>query len=250
MTKGGLCGFWVSDLLIPDHRAPWEVDIGRPAHYASSLDIMLEAPIGSARFNNEFGRPCLTGCFRTLLTPAEGSVTEAKEWRGYHKPIMLAGGVGTVRPQNALKEERFVHDGAHVIVLGGPAMLIGLGGGAASSNASGEGNADLDFDSVQRGNPEVSGPTSHVNTSLPNSPLQMERRAQMVINTCTALGEQSPIAMIHDVGAGGLSNALPERECCSKPSSWAGVNVPLQLSRTLATAATLSFAKSRVQTGV
>ncbi|PNY27855.1 Phosphoribosylformylglycinamidine synthase [Tolypocladium capitatum] len=196
VTKGGLCGFWVSDLLIPDHRAPWEVDIGRPAHYASSLDIMLEAPIGSARFNNEFGRPCLTGCFRTLLTPAtptEGFDTdEVKEWRGYHKPIMLAGGVGTVRPQNALKEEKFVHDGAHVIVLGGPAMLIGLGGGAASSNASGEGNADLDFDSVQRGNPE------------------MERRAQMVINTCTALGEQNPIAMIHDVGAGGLSNALPE----------------------------------------
>ncbi|UNI16003.1 Phosphoribosylformylglycinamidine synthase [Purpureocillium takamizusanense] len=194
VTKGGLCGFWVSDLLIPDRRAPWESDIGRPAHYASSLDIMLEAPIGSARFNNEFGRPCLTGTFRTLLTPAssDDAAADAKEWRGYHKPIMLAGGVGTVRPQNALKEERFVREGAHVIVLGGPAMLIGLGGGAASSNASGEGNADLDFDSVQRGNPE------------------MERRAQMVINTCTALGEQSPIAMIHDVGAGGLSNALPE----------------------------------------
>ncbi|PHH85318.1 hypothetical protein CDD83_598 [Cordyceps sp. RAO-2017] len=196
VTKGGLCGFWVSDLLIPDHSAPWELDIGRPAHYASSLDIMLEAPIGSARFNNEFGRPCLTGCFRTLLTPAppsdDSGANEAREWRGYHKPIMLAGGVGSVRPQNALKDERFVREGAHVIVLGGPAMLIGLGGGAASSNASGEGNADLDFDSVQRGNPE------------------MERRAQMVINTCTALGEQNPIAMIHDVGAGGLSNALPE----------------------------------------
>lgn len=193
MTKGGLCGFWVSDLLIPDHRAPWESDIGRPAHYASSLDIMLEAPIGSARFNNEFGRPCLTGTFRTLLTPApDDSGESAGEWRGYHKPIMLAGGVGTVRPQHALKEEHFVREGAHVIVLGGPAMLIGLGGGAASSNASGESNADLDFDSVQRGNPE------------------MERRAQMVINTCTGLGEQNPIAMIHDVGAGGLSNALPE----------------------------------------
>ncbi|PFH57963.1 hypothetical protein XA68_14342 [Ophiocordyceps unilateralis] len=197
VTKAGLCGFWVSDLLIPDHRAPWELDVGRPAHYASSLEIMLDAPIGSARFNNEFGRPCLTGCFRTLLTPAAAShdvssTSKAKEWRGYHKPIMLAGGLGTVRPPNALKDERFVHDGAHVIVLGGPAMLIGLGGGAASSNASGEGNAELDFDSVQRGNPE------------------MERRAQMVINTCTALGDQSPIAMIHDVGAGGLSNALPE----------------------------------------
>ncbi|KAG5982258.1 hypothetical protein E4U55_002149 [Claviceps digitariae] len=195
VTKGGLAGFWVSDLLIPEHTAPWEKDIGRPAHYASSLDIMLEAPIGSARFNNEFGRPCLTGCFRTLLTP-EDSTADAKDdvlaWRGYHKPIMLAGGVGTVRPQHALKEERFVREGAHVIVLGGPAMLIGLGGGAASSNASGETNADLDFDSVQRGNPE------------------MERRAQMVINTCTALGEHTPIAMIHDVGAGGLSNALPE----------------------------------------
>ncbi|ODA83852.1 hypothetical protein RJ55_02368 [Drechmeria coniospora] len=194
VTKGGLAGFWVSDLLIPDHPVPWETDIGRPAHYASSLDIMLEAPIGSARFNNEFGRPCLTGCFRTLLVPAaaDSSAADANDWRGYHKPIMLAGGVGTVRPQNALKDERCVHEGARVIVLGGPAMLIGLGGGAASSNASGQGNADLDFNSVQRGNPE------------------MERRAQMVINTCAALGDHSPIAMIHDVGAGGLSNALPE----------------------------------------
>ncbi|KAJ3495288.1 hypothetical protein NLG97_g3503 [Lecanicillium saksenae] len=196
VTKAGLAGFWVSDLLIPDNIAPWEKDIGRPAHYASSLDIMLEAPIGSARFNNEFGRPCLTGVFRTLLTPAEATeATEAKdvsEWRGYHKPIMIAGGLGTVRPEHALKEQRFVREGAHVIVLGGPAMLIGLGGGAASSNATGESNADLDFDSVQRGNPE------------------MERRAQMVINTCCSLGSESPIAMIHDVGAGGLSNALPE----------------------------------------
>ncbi|KAF4585866.1 Phosphoribosylformylglycinamidine synthase [Ophiocordyceps camponoti-floridani] len=196
VTKAGLSGFWVSDLHIPEHGAPWELDIGRPAHYASSLEIMLDAPIGSARFNNEFGRPCLTGCFRTLLTPAApldaSDSSKVKEWRGYHKPIMLAGGLGTVRPLNALKDEESVHDGAHVIVLGGPAMLIGLGGGAASSNASGEGNAKLDFDSVQRGNPE------------------MERRAQMVINTCTALGDQNPIAMIHDVGAGGLSNALPE----------------------------------------
>jgi len=190
MPKAGLCGFWVSDLLIPNHHAPWEIDAGRPAHYASSLDIMLEAPIGSARFNNEFGRPCLTGTFRTLLT-ADDTKTEG-EFRGFHKPIMIAGGVGTVREKHALKRQGDVHEGAHVIVLGGPAMLIGLGGGAASSNASGEGNADLDFDSVQRGNPE------------------MERRAQMVINTCVALGAQSPIAMIHDVGAGGLSNALPE----------------------------------------
>jgi phosphoribosylformylglycinamidine synthase len=160
--KAGLCGFWVSDLLIPDHKQPWELDMGKPAHYASSLDIMLEAPIGSARFNNEFGRPCLTGC------------------------------VGTVRPQHAIKDGKDVKEGAHVIVLGGPAMLIGLGGGAASSNASGEGSVELDFDSVQRGNPE------------------MERRAQMVINSCVALGDNNPIAFIHDVGAGGLSNALPE----------------------------------------
>ncbi|KAJ4300612.1 phosphoribosylformylglycinamidine synthase [Collariella sp. IMI 366227] len=190
MPKAGLCGFWVSDLNIPDHKAPWEIDVGRPAHFASSLDIMLEAPIGSARFNNEFGRPCLTGTFRTLLT-ADDTKSEG-EFRGYHKPIMIAGGVGTVREKHALKRPEDVLEGAHVIVLGGPAMLIGLGGGAASSNASGEGNAELDFDSVQRGNPE------------------MERRAQMVINTCVAQGAQNPIAMIHDVGAGGLSNGLPE----------------------------------------
>ncbi len=189
--KAGLCGFWVSDLLLPDYEQPWEVDLGRPAHFASSLDIMLEAPIGSARFNNEFGRPCLTGCFRTLLTDVAAN-GEPDDYRGYHKPIMIAGGVGTVRPQFALKRKGDVQPGAHVIVLGGPAMLIGLGGGAASSNASGEGSAELDFDSVQRGNPE------------------MERRAQMVINACVALSENNPIAMIHDVGAGGLSNALPE----------------------------------------
>ena len=189
--KAGLCGFWVSDLLIPDHKEPWEIDIGRPAHYASSLDIMLEAPIGSARFNNEFGRPCLSGCFRTLLVDTDAG-TDGHEIRGYHKPIMIAGGVGTVRPQHAIKDGRDVKEGAHVIVLGGPAMLIGLGGGAASSNASGEASVELDFDSVQRGNPE------------------MERRAQMVINACVALGDNNPIAFIHDVGAGGLSNALPE----------------------------------------
>ncbi|EMR66809.1 putative phosphoribosylformylglycinamidine synthase protein [Eutypa lata UCREL1] len=188
--KAGLCGFWVSDLLIPDNKQPWEVDIGRPGHYASSIDIMLEAPIGSARFNNEFGRPSLTGTFRTLLTKDADS--EAAEYRGYHKPIMIAGGIGSVRPQHAIKEPAYVHDGAHVIVLGGPAMLIGLGGGAASSNTGSEASADLDFNSVQRGNPE------------------MERRAQMVINTCVALGQESPIAFIHDVGAGGLSNAIPE----------------------------------------
>lgn len=208
----GLCGFWTSDLLIPDARAPWESDVGRPAHFASALDIMLEAPIGSARFNNEFGRPCLAGVWRTLLTDVgafvpsagedEGTAKGGKhtthpEWRGYHKPIMIAGGMGTVRPQHAIKRGHAdVHPGAHVIVLGGPAMLIGLGGGAASSKAAtaagGETEAALDFDSVQRGNPE------------------MQRRAQMVIDCCAALGDANPIAMIHDVGAGGLSNALPE----------------------------------------
>jgi phosphoribosylformylglycinamidine synthase len=117
--------------------------------YASSLDIMLEAPIGSARYNNEFGRPALTGVFRTLLTDVDN------DWRGYHKPIMLAGGLGSVRPQHALKSPEDVHEGAHVVVLGGPAMLIGLGGGAASSSNSSEATAELDFNSVQRGNPEV-----------------------------------------------------------------------------------------------
>ncbi|PQE28081.1 phosphoribosylformylglycinamidine synthase protein [Rutstroemia sp. NJR-2017a WRK4] len=187
--KAGLCGFWVSDLLIPGHKKPWEMDVGKPAHYASSLDIMLEAPIGSARFNNEFGRPCLTGTFRTLLTDADASTDEC---RGYHKPIMIAGGIGTVRPGHAIKNGKDVKPEASVIVLGGPAMLIGLGGGAASSNTSGEGSVELDFDSVQRGNPE------------------MERRAQMVIDVCRALKDENPIAFIHDVGAGGLSNALPE----------------------------------------
>ncbi|EME43046.1 Phosphoribosylformylglycinamidine synthase-like protein [Dothistroma septosporum NZE10] len=189
--KAGLAGFTVSDLLIPGHRQPWELDIGRPAHLASSLDIMLEAPIGSAAFNNEFGRPCTTGYFRTLTM--EVPVADGKtEIRGYHKPIMLAGGVGTVRPDNALKTDGSVDVGAHMVVIGGPAMLIGLGGGAASSIQSGEGSVDLDFASVQRGNAEV------------------QRRAQEVINTCTSRGPESPIQFIHDVGAGGLSNALPE----------------------------------------
>ncbi|KAI5919084.1 CobB/CobQ-like glutamine amidotransferase domain-containing protein [Camillea tinctor] len=189
--KAGLCGFWVSDLLIPNKTRPWENDsLGRPAHYASSLDIMLEGPIGSARWNNEFGRAALAGTFRTLLTNIADPVNP--DYRGYHKPIMIAGGIGSVRPQHAIKKEADVHDGAHVVILGGPAMLIGLGGGAASSNIGNEDTTELDFDSVQRGNPE------------------MERRAQMVINACVALGHESPIAFIHDVGAGGLSNALPE----------------------------------------
>lgn len=193
--KAGLCGFWVSDLLIPELPTAWDVDIGKPGHYTSSLDIMLEAPIGSARYNNEFGRPCLAGVFRTLLAnDGEDETAKKNAYRGFHKPILIAGGLGTVRPGHALKNPRDVQNGAHVIVLGGPAMLIGLGGGAASSNANAgsAASAALDFDSVQRGNPEI------------------ERRAQMVINTCVALGEENPIAMIHDVGAGGLSNALPE----------------------------------------
>lgn len=188
--KAGLAGFAVSDLLIPDFKQPWELDIGKPAHIASALDIMLEAPIGSAAFNNEFGRPCITGYFRTLTTSVESNSGKPK-LRGYHKPIMIAGGVGTVRPQFALKDRK-ITPGAALIVLGGPSMLIGLGGGAASSITSGEGSVNLDFASVQRGNPE------------------MQRRAQMVIDACTSLGNANPIQSIHDVGAGGLSNALTE----------------------------------------
>ena len=189
--KSGLCGFTVSDLLIPGFRQPWELDVGKPNHIASSLDIMLEAPIGSAAFNNEFGRPCTTGYFRTFLSKIPTG-KEHSELRGYHKPIMIAGGVGTVRPQHALKDPDAVRSEDYVIVLGGPAMLIGLGGGAASSIISGEGSVDLDFASVQRGNAEV------------------QRRAQEVINACVAMGLENPIKFIHDVGAGGLSNALPE----------------------------------------
>ncbi|KAJ4346774.1 phosphoribosylformylglycinamidine synthase [Didymosphaeria variabile] len=190
--KAGLAGFTVSDLLIPGHEQPWELnDVGKPAHIASSLDIMLEAPIGSAAFNNEFGRPCTIGYFRTLLVRVFTNEKET-EIRGYHKPIMLAGGVGTVRPQHALKDPDIVPPGSHLLVIGGPAMLIGLGGGAASSVQSGEGKVELDFASVQRGNPEV------------------QRRAQEVIDTCRSMGDKNPILFIHDVGAGGLSNALPE----------------------------------------
>jgi phosphoribosylformylglycinamidine synthase len=189
--KAGLCGFSVSDLLIPGFEQPWERDEGKPAYIASALDIMLEAPIGSAAFNNEFGRPCITGYFRTLLTavPIGDGRTEI---RGYHKPIMLAGGVGTIRPTQALKDPSVVEPGSFIIVLGGPAMLIGLGGGAASSLSSGQGSEALDFASVQRGNAEV------------------QRRAQEVIDACRAMGADNPIKFIHDVGAGGLSNALPE----------------------------------------
>lgn len=189
-TKCGLSGFSVSDLLIPNHLQPWELNVGKPSHIASPLDIMIEAPLGSAAFNNEFGRPCINGYFRTLTTKVTNQDNQ-KEIRGFHKPIMLAGGFGTVRPEFALKDKP-ITPGSCIIVLGGESMLIGLGGGAASSVASGEGSADLDFASVQRGNPE------------------MERRCQQVIDACVALGAKNPIQSIHDVGAGGLSNALPE----------------------------------------
>jgi phosphoribosylformylglycinamidine synthase len=190
--KAGLAGFTVSDLNIEGFERPWELkDVGKPSHIASAQDIMLEAPIGSAQFNNEFGRPCTTGYFRTMLMRVFTNEKES-EIRGYHKPIMLAGGVGTVRPQHALKDPDVVPAGSHLLVIGGPAMLIGLGGGAASSIQSGEGKVDLDFASVQRGNPEV------------------QRRAQEVIDACRSMGDKNPILFIHDVGAGGLSNALPE----------------------------------------
>ncbi|KAF9347498.1 hypothetical protein BGX34_003100 [Mortierella sp. NVP85] len=187
--KAGLTGFSVSNLLIPGHVQPWETDYGKPSHVASSLDIMIEGPLGGAAFNNEFGRPGITGYFRTFLESVPGP-NGNDEIRGFHKPIMIAGGLGTIRPQHVLK--RKIQPGAHLIVLGGPCMLIGLGGGAASSMTSGESSAALDFASVQRENPE------------------MQRRCQQVIDSCTALAENNPIQSIHDVGAGGLCNALPE----------------------------------------
>ncbi len=183
--KAGLCGFSVSNLKIPGFVQPWETDHGKPGRIASALDIMLEGPIGAAAFNNEFGRPNLAGYFRTFEQPdAEGRL------RGYHKPIMIAGGLGNIRANQIHKQA--VPAGSPIVVLGGPAMLIGLGGGAASSMATGASSEDLDFASVQRGNPE------------------MQRRAQEVIDRCAALGEANPILAIHDVGAGGLSNAVPE----------------------------------------
>ena len=186
--KAGLAGFSVSHLRIPGFEQPWEREFGRPARIASPLTIMLEGPIGAAAFNNEFGRPNICGYFRTFEQHVPGDA--AARIRGYHKPIMIAGGIGNIRRPHVEKAE--VPVGALLVVLGGPAMLIGLGGGAASSVASGSSSADLDFASVQRGNPEI------------------ERRAQEVIDRCWALGTDNPIALIHDVGAGGLSNAVPE----------------------------------------
>ncbi len=186
--KAGLTGFSVSNLRIPGACQPWEEDFGRPARIVSALDIMLEGPIGGAAFNNEFGRPNLCGYFRTYEAQVPGP--DGSELRGYHKPIMLAGGLGSIREE--LIEKESFPPGTPLVVLGGPAMLIGLGGGAASSMASGASAEDLDFASVQRANPE------------------MERRCQEVIDRCWARGADNPILFIHDVGAGGLSNALPE----------------------------------------
>ncbi|MBF0270554.1 MAG: phosphoribosylformylglycinamidine synthase [Magnetococcales bacterium] len=182
--KAGLTGFSVSNLQLPGAVRPWEEDYGRPGRIVSALEIMIEGPLGAAAFNNEFGRPNLTGYFRTFEQRVGGEV------RGYHKPIMVAGGVGTIGPEQIVK--RPLTPGALIIQIGGPAMLIGLGGGAASSQTSGASLAELDFASVQRENAE------------------MQRRCQEVINACVQLGVDNPILSIHDVGAGGLSNAVPE----------------------------------------
>jgi len=182
--KAGLTGFTVSHLRIPGLEHPWEIDHGKPHRIASALQIMIEGPVGGASFNNEFGRPNLAGYFRTFEQTVGG------ETRGYHKPIMIAGGLGNIAASDAGK--RALPDGALIVQLGGPGMLIGMGGGAASSMATGANIADLDFDSVQRANAEI------------------QRRAQEVIDRCWQLGERNPILSIHDVGAGGLSNALPE----------------------------------------
>ena len=185
--KAGLTGFTTSHLNIPGCPEPWEIGTGKPETMATALDIMLEGPIGAAAFNNEYGRPGLSGYFRTFEQP---DPSDPQVVRGYHKPVMIAGGLGTVRPGHVQAED-FAPD-TQLVVLGGPAMLIGLGGGAASSMASGASSSELDFASVQRDNAE------------------MQRRCQEVIDACTALGDENPILLIHDVGAGGLSNALPE----------------------------------------
>ena len=191
--KAGLTGFSVSHLRIPGAEQPWErtplsKELGKPDRIVSALDIMIEGPIGGAAFNNEFGRPNLCGYFRSFELKAPGDADTRR--RGYHKPIMIAGGMGNVRRKHVEKSE--IPPGAKIVVLGGPAMLIGLGGGAASSVNSGASSADLDFASVQRGNPE------------------MQRRAQEVIDRCSARWNLNPILLVHDVGAGGLSNAVPE----------------------------------------
>ena len=183
--KAGLTGFAVSNLHLPGLDEPWEREpYGAPHHIASPLEIMLDGPIGAAAFNNEFGRPGLGGFFRVYEQTVDGVR------RGYHKPIMSAGGLGTISA--GMTEKVLFPAGTLLVQIGGPGMRIGMGGGAASSMAAGANAADLDFDSVQRGNPEI------------------ERRAQEVVNHCWGLGEDNPILAIHDVGAGGLSNAFPE----------------------------------------
>jgi phosphoribosylformylglycinamidine synthase len=191
--KAGLTGFSVSHLRIPGFEQPWEISsvsrgLGKPDRIVSALEIMIDGPIGGAAFNNEFGRPNICGYFRSFEQAAHGD--PGGRMRGYHKPIMIAGGLGNVRRNHVEKCQ--IPVGAKIVILGGPAMLIGLGGGAASSMGSGTSSADLDFASVQRGNPEI------------------ERRAQEVIDRCTARWTLNPILLIHDVGAGGLSNAVPE----------------------------------------
>ncbi|HSX46152.1 MAG TPA: phosphoribosylformylglycinamidine synthase [Candidatus Saccharimonadia bacterium] len=183
-SKMGLAGFTVSNLRIPEATQPWEKSYGKPGRIVSPLDIMLHAPIGGAGYANEFGRPNLLGYFRTYEEQLADGV-----W-GYHKPIMIAGGLGNIRDMHVQKRQLPV--GAKIIQLGGPAMLIGLGGGASASMGLGSSSEELDFASVQRGNGEI------------------ERRANEVIDACWALGEDNPIITIHDVGAGGLCNALPE----------------------------------------
>ncbi len=186
--KAGMCGFSVSNLRIPDFNQPWEEDFGKPGRITSALNIMIDGPLGAAGFNNEYGRPNIVGYFRTYEEKVVSH--NGEEIRGYHKPIMLAGGIGNIRKEHIHKGT--IPVGAKLIVLGGPAMNIGLGGGAASSMTSGQSAEDLDFASVQRDNPE------------------MERRCQEVIDACWQMGKDNPILFIHDVGAGGLSNALPE----------------------------------------
>jgi len=187
--KAGLTGFSVSNLNIPNFTQPWEMAYGKPGRIATPLQIMTDGPLGGAAYNNEFGRPNIAGYFRTFELESVDSDGKA-EVRGYHKPIMLAGGVGNISADHSHKNA--IPAGAALIQLGGPAMLIGLGGGAASSMDTGSNTENLDFDSVQRGNPEL------------------QRRAQEVIDRCWQLGEKNPILSIHDVGAGGISNAFPE----------------------------------------
>ena len=183
--KAGLCGFSVSNLKLPGDAQGWEKDYGKPGRIASALDIMLEGPIGAASFNNEFGRPNICGYFRSYE-----QMLPSGEVRGYHKPIMLAGGLGSIKSEFTQKST--IPAGTRIVVLGGPSMLIGLGGGAASSMSSGSSSEELDFASVQRSNAE------------------MQRRCQEVINRCCERSSDNPILSIHDVGAGGISNALPE----------------------------------------